>query len=50
MSKEYDGRATITVDEETKDRAKELKRDGLTWDAWLNDAIDALIRQEQQDN
>lgn len=50
MGNQYDGRATLTVDRETKERAKNLKRDGLTWDAFLNDAIDAMIRQEQQDS
>lgn len=35
-----DDQTTITVRRETKDRLGSLKRDGLTWDAFLNDLAD----------
>jgi hypothetical protein len=40
-------RATITVQAETKERAKKLKRDGLTWDAFLRDAMEAFEEQSR---
>jgi hypothetical protein len=33
-------RATLTVKKSTKERAADLKRYGLTWDAFLNDLLD----------
>ncbi len=35
-------RKTLKINEETKDRLDELKRDGETWDGFLRRAADAL--------
>jgi hypothetical protein len=36
---------TIGVSGETKERLRELKRDGLTWDAFVNDLADSYEQE-----
>ncbi len=35
-------RTSISVDEDTRDRCKEFKRESESWDEFINRAVDAL--------